>query len=224
MVPTANEHTQINESGDKPVIAFIGAGNMAEAILGGLYASGHPSSRLRFSEPFEARRNYMKSKYPEVYSTADNNDAIQGANVIILAVKPQVLRTVVQGLDLAGRQVLVISIAAGIRTGDILRWLDAAGNVPLIRCMPNTPALIGEGAVGLYPTASVNDTHKKTAEDIMRAVSKQVAWVDNEALIDTVTAVSGSGPAYFFLIMEAMRKWRRFCESDTEKLNYAIFS
>ncbi|KAI8075912.1 pyrroline-5-carboxylate reductase [Gilbertella persicaria] len=193
-----------------PVIAFIGGGNMAEAILGGLYSPsvGHPHSHLRFSEPLEERRQYMIKKYPDVMATTDNQTVVDGADIVILAVKPQVLRMVIQNLAPTlhkNPHILIISIAAGIETEAILRWLDPQGyNAPLIRIMPNTPSLIGEGAVGLFATASVSQEQKALTERLMGSVSKVLSWVESEDLIDTITGMSGSGPAYFFLMMEAM--------------------
>ncbi|KAF7722071.1 hypothetical protein EC973_003720 [Apophysomyces ossiformis] len=191
----------------RPVISFIGGGNMAEAILGGLHASGHPGSHLRYSEPLAERRQYMQQKYPQLAGHADNEAAVEGADVVILAVKPQVLRHVITSLAptlLKNPSVLVISIAAGITTGDMLKWFNAT-RVPIVRCMPNTPALYGEGALGLYATHNVNTKQRELTESIMHAVAKEISWVENESLIDTITGISGSGPAYFFLIMEAMQ-------------------
>lgn len=190
----------------QPVIAFIGGGNMAEAILGGLYRF-YPHNLLRFSEPLDERREYMSQKYPDVWSTNDNQEVVQGADMIILAVKPQVLRPVVQDVANVLRQSrpLVISIAAGIETAAIVRWLGA-DDIPVVRIMPNTPALIGEGAVGLFATTIVTQEQRQLTEQLMGAISKQLSWVEDESLIDTITGVSGSGPAYFFLIMEAMGK------------------
>ncbi|KAI8372062.1 pyrroline-5-carboxylate reductase [Choanephora cucurbitarum] len=192
----------------KPVISFIGGGNMAEAILCGLQSSGHPSSRLRYSEPLEERRHYMQERYPKMVGSDNNKDTVQGADVVVLAVKPQVLRSVVAelGQTLSDRpDTLIVSIAAGITTKDIYKWLKVSHPVSIVRCMPNTPALIGEGAVGLFATDHVNDNQKELTQDIMKSIAKQVSWVQEEALIDTVTGISGSGPAYFFLIMEAMQ-------------------
>ncbi|CEG71470.1 hypothetical protein CU097_004735 [Rhizopus azygosporus] len=188
----------------QPVIAFIGGGNMAEAILGGLYRF-YPHNLLRFSEPLDERREYMSQKYPDVWSTNDNQEVVQGADMIILAVKPQVLRPVVQDVANVLRQSrpLIISIAAGIETTAIVRWLGA-DDIPVVRIMPNTPALIGEGAVGLFATTIVTQEQRQLTEQLMGAISKQLSWVEDESLIDTITGVSGSGPAYFFLIMEAM--------------------
>ncbi|KAG2204535.1 hypothetical protein INT47_012594 [Mucor saturninus] len=194
----------------KPTISFIGGGNMAEAILAGLQSSGHPSSLLRYSEPFQERLEYMQNKYPHLVSSKDNCEIVEGSDVVILAVKPQVLRSVVSN-DLSklvkkNPSLLIVSIAAGITTQDIHKWLSI-GDSPasIVRCMPNTPALVGEGAVGLFATQSVNTEQRETTEGIMKSIAKQVSWVSKESLIDTVTGISGSGPAYFFLIMEAMQ-------------------
>ncbi|KAF9111951.1 hypothetical protein BGX27_004211 [Mortierella sp. AM989] len=226
-------------------LAFIGGGNMAEAILGGLLACGYPLSQCVVSEPIQARCEFLQSKYPglqtlsgpqanqlalsgsqsasttsalikdgsiQVNTTAASTD-FAPAEVVILAVKPQILRSVVTDLAsiLRSRQPLVISIAAGIETSAIARFMaEGASNVqptdlpPVIRVMPNTPALVLEGAAGMYATADATAEHRRVAESLMAAVSKQVSWVQSESLIDTVTGISGSGPAYFFLMMEAM--------------------
>lgn len=200
----------VSQKAAKPIISFVGGGNMAEAILCGLQSSGHPGSHLRYSEPFDQRFEYMQSKYPEMVGSKDNKEVCEGADVVILAVKPQVLRSVVSDLGhlvTSKPDLLIVSIAAGITTSDIYKWLNIPSPASIVRCMPNTPALVGEGAVGLFATNHVNEDQRKTTEEIMKAVAKQVSWVEDESLIDTVTGISGSGPAYFFLIMEAMRKW-----------------
>jgi pyrroline-5-carboxylate reductase len=197
----------------KPIISFIGGGNMAEAILCGLQSSGHPSSHLRYSEPFDQRLEYMQSKYPDMIGSRDNHHICEGADVVILAVKPQVLRSVVCDLGhliTSKPDLLIVSIAAGITTKDIYKWLDIESPASIVRCMPNTPALVGEGAVGLFATDHVNEDQRNMTEEIMKAIAKQVSWVEDESLIDTVTGISGSGPAYFFLVMEAMRKYLLF--------------
>ncbi|KAI8969181.1 pyrroline-5-carboxylate reductase [Mycotypha africana] len=189
---------------------------MAEAILCGLQSSGHPPSKLRYSEPFEQRYQYMQTKYPDMAGSTDNAEVVQDADVIVLAVKPQVLRKVVVDLGPSilqqSRIPLIISIAAGITTFDINKWIcskcesnDSNKEVAIVRCMPNTPALVGEGSVGLFATENVKQEQRDMTEKIMKAVAKQVSWVEDESLIDTVTGISGSGPAYFFLIMEAMQ-------------------
>ncbi|CDH52257.1 pyrroline-5-carboxylate reductase [Lichtheimia corymbifera JMRC:FSU:9682] len=204
-----NHINMVSASNQRPVISFIGGGNMAEAILGGLHSSGHPGSRLRYSEPLDTRRQYMQSKYPELVSSETNEAAVDGADVVVLAVKPQVLRSVVTSLApslLRNPSVLIISVAAGINTEDIATWLNASSDtVSIVRCMPNTPALIGEGAMGLYANPSVTQEQRNITESIMQSIAKQVSWVQKEALIESVTGISGSGPAYFFLIMEAMQ-------------------
>lgn len=204
-----------------PTISFIGGGNMSEAIMAGLKTSGHPGNKIRYSEPFDQRRQYMESKYPELVSSQDNLSILEGADVIILAVKPQVLKSVIEAssktiLEKAPTS-LIISIAAGITTQDIYKWMNTSQPVNLVRCMPNTPSLIGEGAFGLYATPHVNQEQRQMTESIMRAVAKQVLWVDGENLIDSVTGVSGSGPAYFFLIMEALRKYLSFYSKKKKK-------
>jgi pyrroline-5-carboxylate reductase len=202
----------VSVTNSTPVIAFIGGGNMAEAIMGGLYhpSVGHPHTHLRFSEPLEERRQYMNQKYPDVLGTADNDAVVDGADIVILAVKPQVLKPVVEALAPTlhkNPNTLIISIAAGIETEAILRWLNAQDyQAPLVRIMPNTPALIGEGAVGLFATNVVTQEQKELTERLLGSVSKVLSWVEKESLIDTITGMSGSGPAYFFLMMEAMGK------------------
>ncbi|KAI8140306.1 pyrroline-5-carboxylate reductase [Fennellomyces sp. T-0311] len=180
---------------------------MAEAILAGLHSSGHPGSRLRYSEPFEERRKYMETRYPDLVSSSDNEAAVDGADVVVLAVKPQVLKSVLINLSsalLKNPSVLIISIAAGITTDAMSQWLSS-DSAAIVRCMPNTPALIAEGAVGLYANANVKPEQRSVTESIMHSIAKQVSWVQKEALVDSVTGISGSGPAYFFLIMEAMQ-------------------
>ncbi|KAI9364533.1 pyrroline-5-carboxylate reductase [Pilaira anomala] len=201
--------TTVKKITQKPIISFVGGGNMAEAILAGLQSSGHPSSLLRYSEPFDQRLEYMQTKYPELVSSKDNCEIIQGSDIVVLAVKPQVLRSVVMN-DLSGLlkqnpNLLIVSIAAGITTQDIYKWLNTSHPASIVRCMPNTPALVGEGAVGLFATDHVNEEQREMTESIMNSIAKQVSWVSDEALIDSVTGISGSGPAYFFLIMEAMQ-------------------
>jgi pyrroline-5-carboxylate reductase len=195
-----------------PTISFIGGGNMAESILAGLFAKGHPGKQLRYIEPFDERRQYMEKKYPEFMSVKTNTEIADGADVVVLAIKPQVLRSVVTNSELQAAlqksSSLVVSIAGGIMSEDISKWLNY-NNPSVVRCMPNTPALIGEGAVGLFANANVNSEQKKTIEYMMNAIAKEIVWVDKEEKIDTVTAVSGSGPAYYFLMMEAMRMY--FC-------------
>lgn len=189
---------------DLPTIAFIGGGNMATSLVGGLLAQDHPADGIWISDPDTARLSMLQQRYA-VRTSADNALAASRADTLVLAVKPQVMRPVAEGLRetvRAGRP-LVMSVAAGVRATDIQRWLG--GQAAIVRCMPNTPALLGAGATALYANAHVSATQRSNAEDIMRAAGMTL-WVDDEALLDAVTAVSGSGPAYYFLLMELMEK------------------
>lgn len=186
-----------------PQLAFIGAGNMASALIGGLVKQGFAADRIVATDPLPAALDKLKSVAP-VRTTCDNLEAVATADVVVLAVKPQVMKQVLQPLasTLQQRKPLIISIAAGIEIASIARWLG--GDLPIVRCMPNTPALVQLGATGLYANAQVSAEQKQLADAILRAVGIAL-WVDSEAQLDAVTAVSGSGPAYFFLVMEAMR-------------------
>ena len=181
-------------------IAFIGAGNMASSLIGGLLAKGLDAAQIRASDPGAETRARVSTEHG-IELFADNAQAVQDADVIVIAVKPQVMKAVCQDLraHLEPHQ-LLISIAAGITCTSLQNWL---GNQPLVRCMPNTPALLGKGVSGLFATAAVTAEQRQQAEDLLSAVGIAV-WVDTEAQIDAVTAVSGSGPAYFFLLIEAM--------------------
>ena len=183
-------------------IAFIGGGNMARSLAGGLVADGMPAARLRVAEP-DPERGKALARELGVTVTPDNAAAAAAAQVVVLAVKPQVMPGVARQLApvLAGGETLVVSVAAGIRSADLARWLGAG--VPVIRAMPNTPALIGCGATVLCAAPGVSEAQREQAESILRAVGS-VSWVDDETQMDAVTALSGSGPAYFFLLAEAM--------------------
>ncbi len=184
-------------------IAFIGGGNMAASLAGGLIAAGSAPSSILVAEPDDDRRTQVREQFG-VTTTADNPDTLS-RDVVVLAVKPQLMQKVCRQLSAHAsvRQPLYVSIAAGIRTADIMRWLGH--EIAVVRCMPNTPALIRCGATALYANAFVSDAQKQLAVDIMQAVGI-TTWVAEEELLDVVTALSGSGPAYFFLLMEAMRK------------------
>jgi pyrroline-5-carboxylate reductase len=183
-------------------IIFIGGGNMARSLVGGLVADGVSPGRLGAAEPDDARRAALQRDFGiEVF--ADNAAAAAQAEVVVLAVKPQVMPQAARAVApaLAGRRPLVISIAAGIRTAELARWLGAGAAV--VRAMPNTPALLGCGATVLYAGEDVAPAQRELAESILRAVGS-VSWVEREDQMDAVTALSGSGPAYFFLLIEAM--------------------
>jgi pyrroline-5-carboxylate reductase len=183
-------------------LAFIGGGNMAVALISGLTKRGLPPDRVMVADPSEEQLKRVARDYA-VLTAADNAAAVRGAEVVVLAVKPQLLRSVALGLapHLAISPPLVISVAAGIPHASLARWFGP--QVPVIRTMPNRPALNGFGATGLFAPASVGAAYRALAETIMAAVSATV-WVEHESQMDTVTAVSGSGPAYFFLFMEAL--------------------
>jgi pyrroline-5-carboxylate reductase len=183
-------------------LAFIGGGNMAAALIGGLTKRGLPSERVVVADPSQEQLQRLVRDYG-ITVAADNMSAVKGAEVVVLAVKPQLMRAVALGLapHMAETHPLLISVAAGIPHAALARWFGP--RVPVIRTMPNRPALNGFGATGLYAPASVGAANRALAEMIMAAVSATV-WVEHESQMDTVTALSGSGPAYFFLFMEAL--------------------
>lgn len=185
-----------------PRVAFIGGGNMARSLIGGLLARGVGTASLCVSEPNAELRAALTADFG-VTTTADNRLAVDGAAAVLLAVKPQVMRAVCTDLaaGLAADCVLV-SIAAGIGSGQIERWASAPRAV--VRAMPNTPALLGCGASGLYANAQCTGEQRRLAEQLLAAVGMTV-WIDNERQMDVVTALSGSGPAYAFLLAEAMQ-------------------
>jgi pyrroline-5-carboxylate reductase len=184
-------------------LAFIGGGNMASSLIGGLIENGFPASSIRVADPIEQTRSSLAQRF-NVSTFAENEAAIDGADVVILAVKPQQLKSVTQSLAPHWQpDALLISIAAGIRMDAIERWLGQP-NASIVRAMPNTPSLVRAGATGLCANAHVTHTQHELAESILRAVGLAI-WVSDEQQMDAVTAVSGSGPAYFFLILEAMQ-------------------
>ena len=185
-------------------IGFIGGGNMASSLIGGLIADGLPTDKIRVADPDGLRREHLGSLF-SIHTTDDSSSIIDVSDVLVLAVKPQIMAEVTRTLAASNQQnqPLVISIAAGINMGDLSRWLG--GYKKLVRTMPNTPALVQSAATALVADNAVSDSDRDLAETILRAVGLTL-WVDNESQIDAVTAVSGSGPAYFFYIMEAMEQ------------------
>lgn len=175
---------------------------MARSLAGGLLNTGWGRDYLVVADPDSATRQTLEQALG-VTTTENNLEAVNQADIVVLAVKPQVLPKVAKELanTIAEKRPLVISIAAGIRTDSLSNWLGK--EVPLVRAMPNTPALIGSGATGLYASENVTPELRDEAESILRTAGL-VVWVDNEDLMDVVTALSGSGPAYFFLVMEAL--------------------
>lgn len=185
------------------IIAFIGGGNMTLAIAGGLLEAGYAADKLLIAEPNSEQRTQLGKSLPGV-QLSDNNDHVAAiANTVILAVKPQVLAGVCRSLStvIKAHRPLIVSIAAGPRTADIDSWLG--GGNAIVRVMPNQPALIGKGVSGLFANPPTTSAQRDTASSILSAVGPVVV-VDNEAAIDAVTAVSGSGPAYFYLLIDMM--------------------
>ncbi len=183
-------------------IAFIGGGNMASALIGGLRARGWRGEDIIVAERLATQRERLEREFG-VRTTADGPSAVQDAEVVVLAVKPQDMRDAAAelGAALAGRRRLVISVAAGTRLADLAAWLGP--HAALVRTMPNRPALIGAGVTALHAGPGVEPAERETAEAILGACGRTV-WVDGEEQMDAVTAVSGSGPAYFFLLAEAL--------------------
>ncbi|MFD0739338.1 pyrroline-5-carboxylate reductase [Lysobacter koreensis] len=188
---------------DKPTIAFIGGGNMARSLIGGLVARGHAAASIRVAEPVPELRDALAADFGvQVFDNA--GDAADGAALWLLAVKPQVMRAVCAELTTIAQaqHPVAVSIAAGITATQLQRWLG--GPLPIVRAMPNTPALLGAGITGLYANAETDRSQRERASQLLDAVGPTV-WLDNEMQMDAVTAVSGSGPAYLFLLAEAMQ-------------------
>ena len=185
-------------------IGFIGGGNMATSLIKGLIASGHPPQQIWVSD-IDAERLKNLSSMLQIQTALDNNLLIEHVNVVVLAIKPQVLRKVAEAIvpALKNSATLVVSIAAGINQNSLSQWLGQS--TAIVRCMPNTPALVLTGATALHANINVSNTQKDLAENILRAVGIAL-WVKDEKELDAVTAVSGSGPAYYFLLMEAMEQ------------------
>ena len=188
----------------QPLVGFIGAGNMARALAGGLIQNGWQKSRLQLADPDAGQRQGAEQALG-VATHADNSAVASVADILVLAVKPQALADVARGIRAAvqAKRPLVISVAAGVRLADLARWLGS--ELAIVRVMPNTAALVGSGASGMYANTLVTSEQRSEAESILRAVGVAI-WVDDESLMDVVTAVSGSGPAYFFLAMEALEE------------------
>lgn len=183
-------------------LAFLGGGNMARALIGGLLRRGTRPEQISVGESVEAARTALAREIG-ITATADNVAAVENAELIVLAVKPQDAATVLAPLKplLPRNRPVVLSVAAGIRASTLEGWCGPG--IPVVRAMPNRPALVGAGMTGLYAPPHVNPTHRASAERVMRAVG-EVVWVSTEDAIDIVTALSGSGPAYFFLLAELM--------------------
>jgi pyrroline-5-carboxylate reductase len=206
-------------------IAFIGGGNMAAAIVGGLLARGRDARTIAIVEPFDAQRARLHERFPGVrlHAAADAG-ALAGARLVVLAVKPQQMREACTALaPHLDRAAVVLSVAAGTRTRDIARWLG--GHDRIVRAMPNTPALVGAGIAGLWASPAVDAAGRADAAAILEACGEAL-WVASEDALDAVTGVSGSGPAYVFYCLEALEAAalaQGFARADARRLAYATF-
>ena len=207
-------------------ITFIGGGNMATALIGGMIARGAAAGDFRVVEPYAAQRAKLAGMYADARLHAEASaDAVAGAGLIVLAVKPQQAAEAARALApwLAGHAPVVLSIAAGIRLADLSVWLG--GYARLMRAMPNTPALVGKGISGIYAAPAVDAPGRALGADALAAVG-DVLWVADEAMLDAVTGVSGSGPAYVFYFLEALEQGARelgLSGADARRLAYATF-
>jgi len=202
-------------------ICFIGGGNMASALIGGLLKCDFTAAQLRVVEINADNCAWMHREFA-VQATVELADGVTDSEVIVLAVKPQQLRDVAQQLAPLLNGQLLVSIAAGIRAVDLARWL---GTQNVVRAMPNTPALIQSGMTGLYALPAVSETQREQAQHILAAVGKTL-WVQEEAMLDAVTAISGSGPAYVFYFIEAMQQAARelgFNDAEARRLSIDTF-
>jgi pyrroline-5-carboxylate reductase len=184
-------------------IAFIGAGNIAQAIVGGLIDSGYPPGKICAADP---QTDQLAAMPGSIATYTNNDDAISDAAVVVFCLKPNLVPVVAEALVARSKGRLFISVAAGITTDTLMGILGE--ETAIIRCMPNTPALVGQGMTGLYANLNVSPDQREIASRVLSAVGKAI-WFDDESALDAVTAVSGSGPAYFFLMMEAMEQAAR---------------
>lgn len=180
-------------------IAFIGGGNMASAMLGGLLRHGLPASSIQVVEPFASARAALQQHYG-LTAQETPSAALTQATLVVWAVKPQSLRQAAQDCAALTREALHLSVAAGITSTSLAQWL---GTQRIVRAMPNTPALIGQGMTGLFARPGISAQERQLAEQVI-ASTGQFLWVEQESLLDAVTALSGSGPAYVFYFLEAM--------------------
>lgn len=187
---------------DSTSICFIGAGNMASSLIGGLITSQFPPQQIIACDIDQSKLHALHENF-NIRTETDINRAIEKADIVILAVKPQVLKQVCSSLTRTQHKPLFISIAAGIRQTDVNRWLGSQQSI--VRCMPNTPSLVGLGASALFANENVSKTQQQQAEQILQSTGITL-WVETESQLDAVTAISGSGPAYFFLFIEALQQ------------------
>tara|TARA_R110002095_G_scaffold97794_9_gene85868 strand:- start:82 stop:909 length:828 start_codon:yes stop_codon:yes gene_type:complete len=187
---------------NKQQIGFIGGGNMASSLIGGLVSNGYPAENITVSDLDADKLAYLSDIFG-INSTQDSNQLVLQSDILVLAVKPQHMQSVADIIKISvqKKKPVVVSIAAGIRINALQRWLG--GELPVVRCMPNTPALVKAGATGLFANEEVKEEQKDQVESLLRAVGVTV-WLAEEGDLDSVTALSGSGPAYFFMVMEAL--------------------
>lgn len=185
-----------------PTISFIGAGNMASAIIGGMLDSGFQAGDIWVSAPDDNHLQSLRKRFG-ISVTTDNRYCAEQADIVILAVKPQVMADVCRDIApmVQNTRPLMVSIAAGLTSDTLDEWLG--GGMPLVRVMPNTPSLVGKGAAGLFANSQVKDKQKKMVQSVFESIGSAL-WVEDENLLHAVTALSGSGPAYFFLMLEAL--------------------
>jgi len=212
------------------MIVFVGGGNMATALVGGMIARGRTATEFHAVDPMPEQRARLCERFPGIgASAAPDGAVIARAALVVLAVKPQQMRAAAGALAPLLRAAeapgpVVLSIAAGIRLSDLSRWLGGFGN--LVRAMPNTPALVGKGISGVHAAANVGAKARALAAGALEAVG-EIVWVDDEAMLDAVTGISGSGPAYVFYFLEALEAAARelgFAPAEARKLAYATFS
>ncbi|MBS0358079.1 MAG: pyrroline-5-carboxylate reductase [Proteobacteria bacterium] len=189
---------------DHKTIGFVGAGNMTASLIGGLISNQYPAEKIWVSNPNPDKLERLKNCYG-VHITENNCELAEQVEVLVLAVKPQTMFSVAEELSKCAKKInkLIISIVTGIREASLQQWLGIP--LPIVRCMPNAPAVVRSGATGMYANSLVTQEQKDLAESLMRGVGVTV-WLSDESHIDNVTALSGSGPAYFFLVMEVMQK------------------
>jgi len=183
-------------------IAFIGGGNMAASLIGGLLAAGHPAARLRVAEPLAERADWLRREFAGIEVKATPAEVLPGAGAVVLAVKPQQMSAALAGLQ-ADAGCVVVSVAAGVRLARLRRALGPQAHY--VRTMPNTPALLRKGITGLYAPEATPAPARELAQAIL-ATAGETVWLQREEDIDAVTALSGSGPAYFFLLTEVLRE------------------
>jgi len=190
----------------KETIAFIGGGNMAASLIAALVANGHDLQRLIVSDPDRPKLDALATGFG-VRTTGDNAEAAGNADLVVLSVKPQLARQVCRELApaLGQRRPLFVSVMGGIREQSIREWLSGGTSLPLVRAMTNTPVMIQSGATVLHATPETSPSQRNQAETVLRA-GGLTRWVDRETQLDAVTALSGSGPAYFFLLMETLEQ------------------